>query len=573
MVSAIGYTILVDLVAILLLLVCTYFFGKSFYKIYANIPNIGHKITDPAVNFLDKITGSSYTKEMSPKEYAIHVGLFSLIGLIIGWVILMLQGVFTANPNGIEGMSWDLAFNTISSFVTNTNWQSYSGETQASYLSQSLVFTVQNFVSGAVGIAVLFALLRGITNVEKKTIGNFYHDVFRIICNVMIPVCFIFALILVSEGMPQTLSSNVEYLSLEGSKSILYLGPVASQLPIKQLFTNGGGFYGFNSAYPYENPTNLTNILECLSLLAIPAGLVYTLGKAFKQAKQGRVIFGVMLLILLICLVVNNASELTNGNSAFVSSQYLSYGNMEGKESRFGVGLSALWGTFTTAASNGSVNSMHDSFTPMGGLVEMFLMMLGEIVYGGVGSGLYGMLAFVYLTVFIAGLMVGRTPEYLGKKINSFDMKMVCLIVLTPILCLLLGMFFTMALPSSVTGLTTSSSGNASNNPAHFYSEILYLFVSTAGNNGSAFAGLSANNPWLNMVGGFVMLLVRFVPLFAAIFLAGSMSMKKIIPQSNGTLRTDNVLFAGLLFGVIIIVGALSFFPALALGPIAEALQ
>lgn len=572
---AVGYSILEDLFFLIIFFGSAYVFGRSFYKIYAGKPSWGHTVTDPVVHFFDKAVGIEKDHEMTPKEYAIHVGMFSAVGFVIGWILLMLQNILFWNPNGIPNMSWDLALNSITSFVTNTNWQAYSGETQASYLAQAMVFTVQNFVSGAVGIAVMFAVIRGIVRHEKKTIGNFYHDIFKITFSLMVPLCFVLALVLVWQGVPQTFGANVSYNTLQGDASTIYLGPAASQIVIKQLFTNGGGFYGFNSSVPFENPTVLTNYIESVALIAMPLGLVYTFGKAVKQMKQGTVIMTVMTIFFLVCLSLVTWSEFANAGGVFHSSNYFTLGNMEGKESRFGVGLSSLWGVATTSASNGSVNAMHDSFTPMGGMIETFLMMLGEIIYGGVGCGFYGMLAFVYLTVFIAGLMVGRTPEYLGKKVDSFDMKMVCLVILTPIVLLLLGVAGTVLLPSSFTGVGADipSSGNAVNNPAHFFAEILYAYASYAGNNGSAFAGLGANTVWMNVTGSIIMALVRFVPMVAMIFLAGNMVKKKEIPQSNGTLRTDNTLFGGLLIAVILIVGALSFFPALALGPIAEALD
>ena len=374
---------------------------------------------------------------------------------------------------------------------------------------------------------------------------------------------------MIADGVPQTLSGSVSYIALDGTASKLYLGPAASQIIIKQLFTNGGGFWGVNSAYPFENPTPFTNLIECLSLLWIPAGLCFTFGKAvirrnqdgsiIREKNQGITLLKAMTIIFVVTLVVCTLFEYMG---AITMEGVASMGNMEGKEVRFGIGGSSLWAVATTCGSNGSVNSMHDSFTSIGGMIPMFLMMLGEIVYGGVGCGLYGMIAFVILTVFIAGLMVGRTPEYLGKKIGSFDMKMVCLIILTPALCLLIGTAATVMLPHADEWLTNSG--------AHGFSEILYAFASMANNNGSAFAGMNANTPWTNVVGGVVMLLVRFVPMFATLGLAGSLGKKKIVPQSDGTLATNNAMFVGLLIAVILIIGALSFFPALALGPIAE---
>ena len=461
-----------------------------------------------------------------------------------------------------------MAFNTAASFITNTNWQAYSGETGLSYFSQMICLTVQNFLSGAVGIAVLFALIRGFTRKESKTVGNVWADITRITL-FMLPVSFVGAILLIADGVPQTLSGSVSYIALDGTASKLYLGPAASQIIIKQLFTNGGGFWGVNSAYPFENPTPFTNLIECLSLTWIPAGLCFTFGKAvirrnqdgsiIREKNQGIALLKAMSIIFVATLVVCTLFEYMG---AITMEGVASMGNMEGKEVRFGIGGSSLWAVATTCVSNGSVNAMHDSFTSIGGMIPMFLMMLGEIVYGGVGCGLYGMIAFVILTVFIAGLMVGRTPEYLGKKIGSFDMKMVCLVILTPVLCLLLGTAATVMLPHADEWLTNSG--------AHGFSEILYAFASMANNNGSAFAGMNANTPWTNVVGGVVMLLVRFIPMFATLGLAGSLGKKKIVPQSDGTLATNNAMFVGLLIAVILIIGALSFFPALALGPIAE---
>ena len=395
----------------------------------------------------------------------------------------------------------------------------------------------------------------------------------------MLPICFVGAIMLIADGVPQTMQGEINYSPLEGGSSSLLLGPAASQIIIKQLFTNGGGFFGVNSAFPFENPTAFTNLLQCLSLLLIPVGLCFTFGFAFKSKSQnvgirnrkgicikekseGVALLKAMSVIFIASLVLCTTYEFLGGINI---DGVHSLGNMEGKESRFGVGSSSLWAVATTAASNGSVNAMHDSFTSIGGMIPLFLMMLGEIVYGGVGSGLYGMIAFAILTVFIAGLMVGRTPEYLGKKIGSFDMKMVCLIILTPVLCLLIGTASTVLLTVAPTWLT--------NDGAHGFSEILYAFASLANNNGSAFAGFAADTVWTNTVGGIIMLLVRFIPMTATLFLANNLSQKKITPKTDGTLITSNTMFVVLVVFVIIIIGALSFFPALALGPIAESLS
>lgn len=580
MTEAIVFSTLQNIAFFVLFVGIALLFGRAFYKIYKGEPVFAKKACGATEGVIYRALGVDPKEEMTAKKYALSVVLFSVVSLVVGFAILMLQGFLWFNPEGTEGMSWHLAFNTVASFVTNTNWQAYSGETQASYLSQMLVMTVQNFVSGAVGIAVLFALMRGFTRREKKTIGNFWADLTRITL-FMIPVCFVGAILLVSQGVPQTFDGAVSYVTLEGADSKLYLGPAASQIIIKQLFTNGGGFYGCNSAVPFENPTAFSNLIETLSLLVIPGGLCFTFGTAIinnhrekkmlgemgrirangiaKEKNQGAILFLAVSVIFVLCLVVCTAfefafKEFPEGVAAI--------GNMEGKEVRFDIGGSSLWAVATTSVSNGSVNAMHDSFTSIGGMIPMFLMMLGEIVYGGVGCGLYGLIAFALLTVFIAGLMVGRTPEYVGKKIGSFDMKMVCLIILTPVLCCLIGTAATVLMPAASEWTT--------NGGAHAFSEILYGFASMANNNGSAFAGFNANTPWTNVSGGIVMLLVRFVPMLATVFLSGSLANKKQVPQSDGTLRTANGMFVGLLIAVILIVGALSFFPALSLGPIAE---
>ncbi len=582
MTESVIFATLQDVAFFLIFVGSALLFGRAFYKLYRGERIFARKQTGPGVleGALYRAFGVDPKEEMSAKKYALSVLAFSGIGLVLGFAILMLQQVLWLNPQGIKGMSWHLAFNTVASFVTNTNWQAYSGETQASYLSQMLVMNVQNFVSGATGIAVMFALIRGFTRRECKTVGNFWADLTRVTL-FMIPVCLVGTVLLVSQGVPQTLRGAVQYVGLEGGASSLYLGPAASQIIIKQLFTNGGGFWGVNSAYPFENPTAFANLIETLSLLAIPGGLCFTFGKAIKEnhkergmvgelgrvrangvvkeKDQGVVLFVAVSIIFFLCLIVCTAFEYAfNEFPAGVAA----IGNMEGKEVRFGVGGSSLWAVATTSVSNGSVNAMHDSFTSIGGMIPMFLMMLGEIVYGGVGCGLYGLIAFALLTVFISGLMVGRTPEYVGKKIGSYDMKMVCLIILTPVLCCLIGTAATVMMPSAADW--TNNSG------AHGFSEILYAFASMANNNGSAFAGFNANTPWTNVSGGIVMLLVRFVPMIATVFLAGSLGSKKHVPQSDGTLRTANGLFVGLLIAVILIIGALSFFPALSLGPIAE---
>jgi potassium-transporting ATPase potassium-binding subunit len=518
------------------------------------------RLMKPVENGFYRLMGIKGDEEMSGGKYALSVLMFSLAGFALLFLLLLLQGYLPFNPEGMKGMSPDLAFNTAASFVTNTNWQAYSGEAALSYLSQFLGLTVQNFLSAAVGIAVLFALIRGFVRKEKKTIGNFWADMTRAVLYVLLPLSFILAVLLVSQGVVQSFSSYKEVTTLqEGTAQVLPLGPAASQIAIKQLGTNGGGFFGMNSAYPFENPTAFSNLLQLLSILLIPAALCVSFGKGVKDSKQGRVIYIVMAVLFTAALLITTASEMYTGPAY---EGVTAGGNMEGKEAVHGVGMSSLWATATTAASNGSVNAMHDSLTPLGGLMPMFLMQLGEIVFGGAGSGLYGILAYVLLAVFIAGLMVGRTPEYLGKKVEPFDMKMVCLLILIPPLVSLLGTGAAVLMPEATAWLTNSG--------AHGFSEILYAFSSMGNNNGSAFGGFTANTPFTNLTGGFVMLLGRFIPLIAVIYLGGNMAGKRTVAASEGTLPTNNGMFAGLLTGVILIVTALSFLPALALGPIAD---
>jgi len=554
------WTVLQNVVYVVLLVGLGIPLGKYMYKVMKGEKVFLSKILSPVEKITYKAMGINEHEEMDAKKYAISIIAFSIFGFIIVFALHLLQGVLPLNPEGIPGTSADLAFNTTASFVTNTNWQAYSGQSSLSYLTQMIGLNVQNFVSAATGIAVLFALIKGFTRKEIKTIGNFWSDLVKSTLYILIPLALVVSLVLVSQGVVQTFSEYKDVVSLETGETLtIPLGPAASQVAIKQLGTNGGGFFGVNSAFPLENPTPLSNMIQVLSIILIPAGLCFTFGFAVKDSKQGKAIFKAMLIIFLVCLVAITASEIM-GAPKFDG--VAASGSMEGKEVRYGIGGSSLWAAATTSASNGSVNSMHDSYTPLGGMVTMFLMQLGEVVFGGVGCGLYGMIAFAILTVFIAGLMVGRTPEYLGKKIEPFDMKMVCIVILTPPLLMLLGTAVTVMLPNVNQWLTNSG--------AHGFSEVLYAFTSMAGNNGSAFAGFNANTPYTNIVGGLTMLIARFVPMIAVIYLSGDLASKKSIPQSDGTLETSNRMFIGLLIGVVIIVGALSFLPALALGPIAE---
>jgi K+-transporting ATPase ATPase A chain len=555
-----NYTIIQNLFYIATLIGLSIPLGIYIYKVMIGEKVFLSSIVQPVENGIYKLIGICSEDEMNAKKYAVSIVAFSAVGLIFLWVLQIMQGLVPINPQDLKGVSWHQAFNTAASFVSNTNWQSYSGESTMSYTTQFLGLTVQNFVSAATGIAVLFALIRGFILKSKDTIGNFWVDITKITLYLLIPLSFVVAILIASQGVVQTFGHYKDVITLEsGAIKSLPLGPAASQIAIKQLGTNGGGFFGANSAFPLENPTILSNFIESICLILIPAALCITFGKAVKNSKQGWTIFTTMMIIFVVALFVTTFSEQFTGP---VFSGVVNSGNMEGKEVIHGIGASSLWATATTSASNGSVNAMHDSFTPLGGMVPMFLMQLGEIIFGGAGSGLYGMIAFVMLTVFIAGLMVGRTPEFLNKKIEPYNMKMVCLIVLTPPLLTLLGTASAVMVPDVAKWI--------SNSGAHGFSEILYAFSSLANNNGSAFAGFNANTVFTNIVGGIIMLLARFIPMIATIYLAGNLAKKKQVAASEGTLSTSNAMFVGLLIGVIFIIAALSFLPTLALGPIAD---
>jgi len=549
-----------DIVFILLLVCLSIPLGQYIHKVMSGQKVWLTRVLSPIENALCRLMGVYEIEEMSPRMYSLSVLAFSFIGFVFLFVLQLLQSALPLNTQGMPGVRWDLAFNTAASFVSNTNWQAYAGESTLSYLTQSIGLVVQNFASAATGIAVLYVLIRGFVQKNKMGIGNFWKDLVRSTLYVLLPMSFILAIVLISQGVVQTLLPYESVTSLQtGESLVIPLGPAASQIAIKQLGTNGGGFFGANSAFPLENPTSLSNLLQLLSILLIPAALCISFGKAVKSQRQGTVLYAAMLFLFVLSLAAVTSSEFF-GSPVFAGTT--GAGSMEGKETIHGIGMSALWATATTAASNGSVNAMLDSFTPLSGAVLMFLMQIGEVVFGGVGSGLYGMLAFVVLTVFIAGLMVGRTPEYLGKKIEPFDMKMVCLLILTPPLLTLFGTLSAVLMPDAPTWLNNSG--------AHGFSEILYAFSSMANNNGSAFAGYAANTVFTNVAGGFVMLVSRFIPMIAAIFLGGNLSRKKMIATSEGTLSTNNLMFAGLLISIILIIGALTFLPVLSLGPIAD---
>ncbi len=504
------------------------------------------------------------TAEMTWWQYALAILWFNILGLVLLLVLLMAQGSLPLNPQGFPGLSWDLAFNTAVSFVTNTNWQAYSGENTLSYLSQMAGLTVQNFLSAATGIAVAFALIRAFARRSSATIGNAWIDILRITLYVLLPLSLLIALFFVSQGTLQNFLPYLHVTTLEGAQQTLPMGPVASQEAIKMLGTNGGGFFGANSAHPFENPTVLTNFVQMLAIFLIPCALCFAFGQVAGENRQGHALIWAMALIFIVAVIVVMNAELA-GNphlSALGSSSNI---NMEGKESRFGILASSMFSVVTTAASCGAVNAMHDSFTALGGMVPMWLMQIGEVVFGGVGSGLYGMLLFVLLTVFIAGLMIGRTPEYLGKKIDVYDMKMTALAIrVTPTL-VLLGTALAIATDAGRAGIL--------NPGAHGFSEVLYAFSSAANNNGSAFAGLSVNTPFYNLLLALAMFVGRFGVILPVLAIAGSLCVKKRQPAGNGTLPTYGPLFIGLLVGTILLVGALTFVPALALGPVAEHLQ
>jgi K+-transporting ATPase ATPase A chain len=552
--------------------------GAYMARVYQDRRTLLERALGPLERGIYRAAGVDPKDEMDWKTYTVAVLLFNIAGLLVVYLLQRVQHLLPLNPQVLVPVSPDLAFNTAVSFATNTNWQSYTGEVTMSYLSQMLGLTVQNFLSAATGMAVLVALIRGIARQSTRTIGNFWSDLTRTTLYILLPLSLVLALVLVSQGVVQTFSPSItvplvdptSQESLAVTEQVLAVGPAASEVAIKQLGTNGGGFFGVNSAHPFENATPLSNFLEMLAILLIPAALTYTYGLMVGDTRQGWAILAVMTILFVLLIALTVGMEL-GGNprladlgvdQAAVGGQ--PGGNMEGKEVRFGPVNSALWAVATTAASNGSVNSMHDSLTPLGGLAPMWLMQLGEVVYGGVGSGLYGMLAFVIVAVFVSGLMVGRTPEYLGKKIESFEMKMASLVILFPVLVVLIGAAAAVISPSATAAIA---------NPGpHGFSEILYAFSSAGNNNGSAFAGLATNNLFYNIALGLAMLASRYwltVPILA---IAGSLAAKRKTPAGAGTLPTHTPLFVAWLAAILVVVGALSFLPTLALGPIVEQL-
>lgn len=552
-----------DYIQSLLFIVClvaaTPFLGKFMAKVFEGQKTF---LTYP-LRWLEviayKFSGVDDKSEMNWKEYALSLMIFNVLGILVVFLFQLFQSSLPFNPQDLPDISWHSSLNTAVSFVTNTNWQGYAGEVTMSYFTQMSVLTVQNFISAAVGIAVAVALTRGIARKNSMTIGNFWVDLTRGTLYVLLPLAIIFTLILVGQGVVQTFAPYVEAITLEGIKQMIPLGPAASQVAIKMLGTNGGGFFNANAAHPYENPTALSNFLQMFSIFLIPAALTYMFGSMTNARKHGWVIFGTMLTLFIGFTTISIISEYAN-NPLFAQA-----GLMEGKETRFGVFNSVLFSTITTSASCGAVNAMHSSLSAISGALALVNMMLGEIIFGGVGAGLYGMLLFVILTVFIAGLMVGRTPEYLGKKIEAREMIMVILAILSPCAVILVGTGISSVLPDALSSLA--------NKGPHGFSEILYAFTSAAANNGSAFAGLNANTLYYNIALAFAMFVGRFAIIIPLLAVAGGLAVKKYSPPSLGTFETDTNLFAILLIAVIIIVGALTFLPALSLGPIVEHLM
>ncbi|HEX7915931.1 potassium-transporting ATPase subunit KdpA [Rudaea sp.] len=583
--------------AVLLLLVKP--LGAYMAAVFSDVPNRVTRIGAPVERLLYRLSGVRIDEDMNWKRYAVAMLVFNVFGLLVVYLLQRMQQWLPLNPQGFGAVAPDSAMNTAISFATNTNWQGYGGESTMSYFTQMLGLAVQNFLSAATGIAVLIALIRGFMRKTAQGIGNFWVDMTRSTLYVLLPLSFLLALALVWQGVPQNFKPYATVPLLQATTATetvkdadgnalkdaagkdmtkespvteqsLPLGPAASQIAIKQLGTNGGGYYNANSAHPYENPTPLSNFLEVLAILLLPAALCYTFGAMVGDRRQGWALLATMFVIF-VPLLIGCALAEQSGNPALSglpldqqAGALQAGGNMEGKETRFGIVNSAIWATATTAASNGSVNAMHDSFTPLGGLVPMWLMQLGEVIFGGVGSGLYGMLAFAVVAVFIAGLMVGRTPEYLGKKIEAYEMKMASLVVLIPCALVVIGTAIAVLAPAGVAAIA---------NPGiHGFSEILYALSSASNNNGSAFGGLSANTPFWNVLLGICMFLARFPLAIGMLAIAGSLAAKKHVPQSAGTLPTHTPLFVVLLASTVIVIGALTFLPALALGPIAEQL-
>jgi len=534
--------------------------GGYMTRVFAGERTFLSPVLQPVEVLLYKVAGVDERREQHWLTYTVAMLAFNLAGFLLLYALMRLQGLLPLNPAAQAAVAPDLAFNTAVSFATNTNWQNYGGETTMSYLTQMLGLTVQNFVSAATGIVLALALIRGFARAGANSIGNFWVDVTRATLYVLLPICVIFALFLVWQGIPQTLGAYVEVTAFEGGTQTIAIGPVASQIAIKMLGTNGGGFFNANAAHPFENPTALSNFVQMVAILAIGATLTNVFGRMVGNQRQGWAILAAMGVLFIAGAGATYWAE-AHGNDAFTA-MGLTGGNMEGKEVRFGIVASALFAVVTTAASCGAVNAMHDSFTALGGMIPLINMQLGEIIVGGVGAGLYGMLIFIIIAMFVAGLMVGRTPEYVGKKIEAREVKMAMLAILILPLMYLGWTAAAVVIPSAVASMANAG--------PHGFTEVLYAYTSQTANNGSAFAGLTGNTPWYNITGAIAMLVGRFWMIIPAMAIAGSLAAKKTVPASAGTFPTTGGLFVGLVVGVILIVGGLTFFPALALGPIVE---
>ncbi len=537
------------------------FLGRYLYRVMEGQRTLLSPVLQPVERLCYRLAGVDERAEQNWQTYALALLAFTVVSLLVLFSILLMQGSLPLNPQHLPGMEWTLAFNTAVSFVTNTNWQAYSGEASLSYFSQMLGLAVQNFVSPAVGLAVLVVFCRGIARKSTHSLGNFWVDLTRATLYGLLPFCLILALLLVWQGVPQTFIDYAHAVTLQGADQSIPLGPAASQIAIKQLGTNGGGFFGVNSAHPFENPTAWSNLFEVASIILIPVALLFTFGDYVKDLRQSRALLASMLILFVLGLGVTTYAEL-QPNPALSAASIEQVGSLEGKESRFGTVASSLWAVTTTAASNGSVNAMHDSFSPLGGMLPMFNMMLGEVIFGGVGAGLYGMLLFVLIAVFLAGLMIGRTPEYLGKKLEAREVRLlVATLLVMPVGVLILG-----ALAASL----PLAAASVTNPGAHGFSQILYAYTSGSANNGSAFAGFGANTPYHNLMIGLAMLIGRFGYILPILAIAGSLAAKKRAPIGSNSFPTHGPLFVTLLTLTILLIGGLTFLPALALGPIAE---
>lgn len=556
-----SHDVLLIVAFLALVLVPAPFLGRFYYKVMEGQRTFLSPVFLPVERAIYRACGIHPEDEQDWKGYTLALLAFNLVGLVLLFAILMLQGLLPLNPQNLPGLEWTLAFNTAVSFVTNTNWQAYSGEASLSYLSQMLGLTVQNFVSAAVGLAVLVALARGISRKSTNNLGNFWVDLTRATLYGLIPLCLLLALLLVWQGVPQTFLDYAHALTVQGADQSIPLGPAASQIAIKQLGTNGGGFFGVNSAHPFENPTIWSNLFEVVSIILIPAALVFTFGHYVKDLRQSRAILGCMLVLFALGLGASLWAEY-QPNPALSALPVEQVAPLEGKESRFGTTASVLWSVTTTAASNGSVNAMHDSLNPLSGMVAMLNMMVGEVIFGGVGAGLYGMLLFVLVAVFLAGLMVGRTPEYLGKKLEAREVRLlVATLLVMPVGVLVLG-----AIAASLPGPASA----VSNPGAHGFSQLLYAYTSGTANNGSAFGGFGANTPFHNLMIALAMLIGRFGYILPVLAIAGSLAAKKATPVGPNSFPTHGLLFVSLLTATILLVGGLNFLPTLVLGPVAD---